>query len=54
MLKFVKALIIEDQTEMLKHLRKCNIGRRKNRIHFTYMQFPHNLPGADLADVRRR
>lgn len=53
-LKFVKPLTIEDQTEMIKHLRKHNIGRCKNRIHFTNIQFPYKLLGADLEDVGRR
>lgn len=39
---------------MIKHLRKHNIGRCKNRIHFTNIQFPYKLLGADLEDLGRR
>ena len=36
---------------MVKHLRKHNTGRRKNRIHFANIQFPYKLLGPDLEEV---
>lgn len=36
---------------MVKHLRKHNTGRRKNRIHFANIQFPYKLLGPDLEEL---
>lgn len=52
MLKFVEILTIEDQTEMIKYLRKYNTGKCKNRICFTNVQFPYKLLATDLGEVR--
>ena len=53
-LKFVEILTIEDQTEMIKYLRKYNTGKCKNRICFTNVQFPYKLLGTDLGKSGKR
>ena len=36
---------------MVKHLRKYNKGRRKNRTHFANVQVPYKLLGTDLEEM---
>ena len=36
---------------MVKHLRKYNTGRRKNRIYFANVQVAYKLLGTELEEV---